>query len=140
MSENNNQAETSTPSSESHKHTPPKLKKQITYAGGLAERKEGNENGGDFPSASSLNRTNSFSIKEEHTSDNSESNLTNHANGQDADNQCFLLHRTDEVENLADQDLLFSDDLGKSNLELFASKAHLKRTRELENLNEINNE
>jgi hypothetical protein len=151
MSENSNQAEIgSSATTESHKTTPPKLKKQITYAEGLAEREDsGSETGANFPTAQ-LNRTNSFSLQEEHEhhSKNSERNLNHHhlqnhqeGNQQEKDqNQCFQLHRSDEVENLADEDLLLTDDLGKSSLELFASKAHLKRTLELENLNEINND
>jgi hypothetical protein len=64
-----------------------------------------------------------------------------------------LLHRSNEIENLTDQDLELGngreEDLGagggdsdlQEQMELFAgAKAHLKRTAELENLNDINND
>ena len=136
-----------------HKTILPKLKKQNTYSG-LIDQTDCLVNGGadretqHGTHAQSINRTNSFCITEESTGQslNSINHHGNENNGNtDSENNantgqkpCFHLHRCDEIENLADSDLLLTDDMGKSHQELFTSKAHLKRTLELEHLDEIN--
>lgn len=70
--------------------------------------------------------------------------INNHSHNQ-ADNANHLLHelhRTKEIENLVDEDFNNEqqDDLTRAGLEIFHNKSHLKRTNELENLNEITND
>jgi len=143
------------------------LKKQMTYTGGMQSE---NPQANNQKNAHIINRTNSyietdeFSNNEQTNGSNNESNLAKHLHTADGkngahhnhlghmgNNVCLNnglntgsnLHRTEEIENLADEDLVNMDnqsDLNKSNLELFNNHSHLKRTLELENLNEINDE
>ena len=140
------------------------LKKQMTYTGGMQPETTQTSN---HKNVHVINRTNSYIENDTQTNDPSNANeidLTKHlhtADGKNGAHQNHLghlgnnvclsnglnsggsLHRTEEIENLADEDLVNMDnqsDLTKSNLELFNNHSHLKRTFELENLNEINDE
>lgn len=132
------------------------LKKQMTYTGGMQPETTQTSNHKNV-----INRTNSYIENDKDPSNANEIDLTNHLHTADGAHQNHLghlgnnvclsnglnsggsLHRTEEIENLADEDLVNMDnqsDLTKSNLELFNNHSHLKRTFELENLNEINDE
>lgn len=137
------------------------LKKQATYSIGMNYHQNQEDFNLDESNLASYlnNRANSLidqeqvAIFNQHTllSSNLSHNLScgnNMSNLTDKNTNCFKLHRTSEIENLADQKLVddstYDDenagDLVKSNIELFNHTAHLKRTLELENLTEINND
>ena len=101
-----------------------KLKKQVTYSAGMDHLR-------DSPG---MNRAYSLSTQEE-------PNQKYPAVQQVVDNaDATALHRTHECENLAETLISEQSNLDKSNIEFVSHHAHLKRTLELDNLNEINND
>jgi hypothetical protein len=148
---------TTTNKSLSHHHNI--LKKNFTYSSSMDQQgisnqlNQHNENhatNGNSPMM--MHRANSLIVPEEHQNEDINLNAggisTNqhhhhhhhHHHQQDSVGVINKLHRTNEVEDLTEKLFDEQDNLTRSNLELFNHQAHLKRTNELENLNEINND
>lgn len=142
--------------------TQPKLKKQITYSGAMDIKGNDVVGHGDYSHADlasspdqtgatpSFNRTNSFTITEEQVASSpqnrfyhNQNDINNDINSMNAntDTKCYVLHRTKEVENLTnEEDSQQKQQQQQQDITSLLSSSpssHLKRTAEVENLNEL---
>lgn len=163
MSSQEKTVEIGSPETQVPKNIQKQFKKQITISTGMNVNSQMENLSSEDLKTNIINRTNSLVCNDENNvTSNSEQNGILHkkhsllGNSHNLSygnnmhkfsdnlqvNNSFALHRSNEIENLTDQELVneFDDDLAKSNLELFNGKSHLKRTLELENLDEINND
>ncbi len=123
------------------------LKKNLTYSSsmdqqGISSQLNQHEmNHATNSNSPMIHRANSLIVPEEHQNDDINSSAHHHHHhNQDSVGVINKLHRTSEVEDLTEKLFDEQDNLTRSNLELINHQAHLKRTNELENLNEINND
>jgi hypothetical protein len=116
------------------------LKKNFTFSSSMDQQGLNNqkENHPTIVNNPMIHRANSLVVPEEHQHEACTPN--NHHNHQDSVGVINKLHRTNEVEDLTEKLFDEQDNLTRSNLELINHQSHLKRTNELENLNEINND